>query len=552
MKKFKLSTNLLLAFLCIIIGGQLTSCEKEVPSITPEVLSGASTSKDSFNIYVRGMPIEPLETILYGSNPAALDQDSVVDGNLICEITEMAASAENQDFLLYHNDDIWVGAPMINEGLDNGGFPFILGGKLASQELSVSGPVADQVVYNLENPSLGSYTNMINEFRQQDLIRDADIQASFKIYDVYSMEQLKLEMGASLKLGLWGNISGSIDQNRLDEYTYYVVEIKQKHLSINLSLPSEPADLFTVMPELSTLGTWSPVICSSITYGRAAYFVLRTTYSREQSRLAVDGAFNLFGALKLDVEIDQEVVNVLNEMRITGLILGGSQPVGLGTINGVEGIREYLREGFTNNETFGVPLSFKFRFLKDFSVAKTVSNVKYNVRTGCQEIPDEAVVTIYGNHDNLDLGKIVPEHTGGSDRNFRGNGPRVESELQLFLSPNKKELRLSLYVTFTETVEDDPLQGTIEELVTVWSPPEGYVIDEILSPAYESYTFVDDGAYTKYFSPPSTGNLVYSYEILGETGDRDIPHITEPDPQPGDFSYISYTFNDITIRIREE
>ena len=550
MSNITFSTRLFIGLvLCFLAGFAMTGCEEDFAGPDPVDFQDASNARDSFNLYVGNMPTESIAPILYGTTPQVLDQDSVVDGNLVCQITEMAASAENQDFLLYHNDDIWVGAPMVNEGLTNGGFNPLLGGLLAPQEISFSGPVADQVVWDIDEPSLGSYTNVINQFRQQDLIRNADLTASFKIYDVYSMDQLQLEMGASLKLGLWGEISASIDQNRLDEYTYYVVEIKQKHLSVNLSLPSEPADLYTVVPGLSNLGSWSPVVCSSITYGRAAYFVLRTTYSRDESRLAVDGAFRFFGTLKLDVEIEQEVVNVLNEMRITGLILGGEQGPGLGTINGVDGIREYLETGFVNNESFGVPLSFKFRFLKDFSIAKTVSNVQYNVRTGCQELPEVAVVTVDG--DSLDFGKLIPKNTGPGDREFGGDGPDVNSELQLLISPDGRELRLSVYATFSE-YDADYTTGTIEELFTVLTLDEGYVIDEIISPSQELYSFRDEGHNDLHITPPSPNTLVYSYEILGDTGGSDIPDINNPDPQPGDYSYFSCTFNDVLIRIREE
>ena len=239
---------------------------------------------------------------------------------------------------------------------------------------------------------------------------------SFKTIEVKSIEQLKFELGANLKIGRWAEISGSINNDEINESSYFVVEMIQEHASVNISLPPSPQDLYSEFPPSDQLGEWSPLILSSIKYGRAAYFIMKSSYSKSEIKKAIEGSFK-FWKVDIDYEISQEYKNIFNSMEINAVIYGGEQEPALATIDGVDAIKNYLKSGFINNNAFGVPLGYKFKYIADFSDAKIVSNLEYTYRD-CEPSPlftDHRICTA-GSVPGNPLEKYINRGAGNSEK----------------------------------------------------------------------------------------------------------------------------------------
>lgn len=534
------------------------SCEEELSApIEGPIQTTQDRNNGNFDDYARLQPVEHVDSMQYGIAPQVLSSERMQQDNLVCVVDVMAASAENQDFLLNHLDDMFLGGVYRYESLFNGGFRPVNGGKLAPQDFGVAGLPVDQVSYHIVEPGIVPYLEAVNDLRQQTGYAAADAQIDFRVIDVYSMEQLSMQLGAKLKVGLWGKISASIETNRLEELSYFVIEMKQKHFSINLEIPSTPSEMYAELPATEELGSWSPVICSSITYGRAAYFIVSSTESRETAKLAIDATFKAFSS-NLEVSVDRQHEAVANEFRIDGLVYGGDQESALGSISGVEAIRDYITSGFKDENAFGVPLAFKFRFLRDFSVAKTVSSVEYPIRSNCETIPEEREVTISRNDDILtSIGKVVPEHAAGGDRDFGGDGPNVWSEVDLCLSEDRTSLELKIDVVFEESDastgnNNDRTRGEIHIRKTIYSAPSGFMIEEILSDVSDRYHYLDpEDDHSIDISPTFLDGIVYQYKIMGDTGGSDLPD-TGDVGTPDGHSYWSAEFNDIRLKIKEQ
>lgn len=514
-------------------------------------------NNESFDAFSKNQAVEHVDSMLYSIDPRVLRSETMQQDNLVCVVDVMAASAENQDFLLNHLDDMFLGGIYRYESLFNGGFRPVNGGKLAPQDFGVAGLPVDRVSYHIEEPGVVPYLETINDLRQQTGYAAADAQIDFRVIDVHSMEQLSMQLGAKLKIGLWGKISASIETNRLEELSYFVIEMKQKHFSINLEIPGTPSEMYAELPATEELGSWSPVICSSITYGRAAYFIVSSSESRETAKLAIDATFKAFSS-NLDVTVDRQHEAVANEFRIDGLVYGGAQEPALQSISGIPAIRDYMTSGFKDENAFGVPLAFKFRFLRDFSVAKTVSSVEYPIRSSCETIPEERDVVISRDAEVLtSIGTLFPVQVNG-DRDFGGDGPNVWSETSLCLSEDKTKIDIKIDVIYEESDAtgngggDNNTRGEIHFRKTIYTAEEGYFIDEIYTSVTDSYHYLDF-SHAVHFSPTFVDGLIYRYINNGDTSGHDIEAAgVASESNKNSHSYWEAEFNDIRLRIKEQ
>lgn len=520
------------------------------------VFISACKKDDKQMVSFRDFQIPTTVNELYTGNQI-LSQDTVMEGTVVCVDYTIGASANNTEFLLRDNTDLFVGQIFANEGgITNGTFPPLIGGNRRTMPITFRGPVVNQVTFDMANPSIHEYNDIVNTYRQQEYKVAGDLNVAYRIIDVYSMEQLKLEMGGELKLGLFGKISGAFNRENFSEGSYFVVEIVHKHLSVHASLPSSPEELYNEMPDLSGLGVQSPVVLSTITYGRAGYFILKSSENREKTKIALDAGFKFWGKASLDLNLDRQHEQVLNEMSIDALIIGGDQGLGLATISGVQGITNFIKRGFVDNTSFGEPLSMKFKYVADFSVARSVSNLEYSYRE-CDIVPDEFNVTIYGNDPKLKLLYPKVPISYGDDRETGGNNIETTADIRLSISSDSKQLRLRTIYKVEETDETpgngDYSVGKLDDLDVIYTAPEGFVIKAIMSDesTYKKYRPADDDHTPDHFSMGEK-ELARKLILRSDTPGDDFPDASNTKPNPDDYAYIKVEFNDITIRLQAE
>jgi hypothetical protein len=364
-----LMKNLLtLTFVCLFV---ITGCKDKIP-------------EPKTNFLDLSTPFPGKE--IYPVNGIILNEEIIEEDGIICTQYTEGISATNTDFLPNNFEDKYAGQIFRSTSdIESSAWNPLLGGTRNGIDVTIIGPTVNGTPsYYMENPSLHEFNNILNEYKQQEVVINSDAKFSFKIIDVKSIEQLKFKLGADLKIGRWVDISSSIDKSEINEYSYFVIEMIQEHASVNISLPASPQDLYSELPAAEQLGEWSPLMLSSIKYGRAAYFIMKSSYSKSEIKKAIEGSFN-FWKIDADYEISQEYENIFNSTEINAIIYGGAQLPALETIDGVDAIKNYLKSGFIDFNAFGVPLTYKFKYISDFSDAKIVSNLEYTYRD-CEEI----------------------------------------------------------------------------------------------------------------------------------------------------------------------
>lgn len=113
---------------------------------------------------------------------------------------------------------------------------------------------------------------------------------------------------------------------------------------------------------------------------------------------------------------------------------------------------------------------------------------------------------------------VVPTRQGSGDREFDGNGPRVDISARVFQNGNRIQARLNMVATETKS---DWTRGSGSNTVNVGQPDPGFRIDQILTPTFRSLNYTDDDHGTDDFRYGS-GDVVQWIKVVGDTGGDDI------------------------------
>lgn len=135
-----------------------------------------------------------------------------------------------------------------------------------------------------------------------------------------------------------------------------------------------------------------------------------------------------------------------------------------------------------------------------------------------------------------------PEHING-DREFDGNGPKVEANATLRVVDNRK-VYVDMYLHERETKSDwTECEGKWSELV--YKAPNGWVISNIITDMISttSYTDID---HRLDIPEVSGGRLVKKFEIMGDTRGLDVGNCTAGD------AYLNVFFNEVRLEICQQ
>ncbi|HEQ71720.1 MAG TPA: hypothetical protein ENN69_04460, partial [Spirochaetia bacterium] len=148
---------------------------------------------------------------------------------------------------------------------------------------------------------------------------------------VYSEEQLKVALGANFRF-LWFKTNAGFNFSDHTIRTRMLFKYQQVYYALGIDLPHTPADLFAPNVtwsdfEYQISSDVSPVIISSIKFGRMALFTIESEYSESEVSAAFRAAANL-GILEGSVSLDSHYQEVINSCTIKVFVIGGdSMPV---------------------------------------------------------------------------------------------------------------------------------------------------------------------------------------------------------------------------------
>lgn len=288
------------------------------------------------------------------------------------------------------SDVIYPGAMLKGESIPTGEYIGINGGR-APITLSVSlENLNGKPSTVIENPSLDTVRESVKDLIQQGVTGSTAAKVVFTTEEVYSEEQLSVALGASYTKGK-NNISGSFNFDSTSKKYRYVVKYLQVYYTIDLSLPDNdnPGALFTAVPNLDST---SPVIVSSVKYGRMLLYTVETDSELEDTKLAFNAAF---GGGEVDGEGEHK--SFWESSTVNALIVGGSSGDAAKVVSGPEGVYSYIIDGGEYSaDSPGAPLSYTLRYIKkDLPVANVVLSSEYNVRR-CYEAYQKFGIEVYG------------------------------------------------------------------------------------------------------------------------------------------------------------
>ncbi len=86
------------------------------------------------------------------------------------------------------------------------------------------------------------------------------------------------------------------------------------------------------------------------------------------------------------IDVDAGYSKIINNSTVKAFILGGSGGSAVQSVNGVEGVVNFITTGGDySKDSPGAALSYKLRYLKDNSIANIILSTEYNVRK-CERV----------------------------------------------------------------------------------------------------------------------------------------------------------------------
>ncbi|PCE63804.1 thiol-activated cytolysin family protein [Sediminicola luteus] len=314
------------------------------------------------------------------ASPTIVDEATERDTeneSLECFITQYKHAPGFSELLALDptSDVIYPGAMLKGESIPTGEYIGINGGR-APITLSISlENINGDASVEVSDPKLSTVRNGIKDLLAQGVSGATPAKLNLTTDEVYSEQHLNLAIGANYR-SKNKNVSAAFDFNKTTKKHKYLVKFFQLYYSIDLDLPTNnnPGSLFTELPELNST---SPVIVSSVKYGRMVLYSVESDYSRSD----VHGAFNA-SYRSTDGSISASDSTIIKNSNVKALVIGGSGASAAQVIDGPSGVFNYIKEGGNySQDSPAAPLAYTLRYLKnDLPVARVVLASEYNIR----------------------------------------------------------------------------------------------------------------------------------------------------------------------------
>lgn len=289
-------------------------------------------------------------------------------------------------------DVIYPGAVLKGESIPTGEY---IGISLDRRPITLSASLTNiegSPVVTINDPKLSTVREGIKQILDQEVTGATAAKINYVTTQVYSEKHLEVAIGVNYR-GAGKKVSANIDFNSSEYKNKFVLKFLQEYYTIDMDSPgSEPSDLFKSLPDVSALGSTSPVYVASVAYGRMVIYTIETNSNLTEVNTA-------FGASvgSSDGNIETEYRDLFNSSKIQALIIGGSGGDAAQTINGPADVYKFISEGGNySKDSPGAPLSYKLRYIKrDFPIARQVLATEYPIRE-CKEVYQKFGIQLYG------------------------------------------------------------------------------------------------------------------------------------------------------------
>ena len=491
------------------------------------------TLRSSFNIDFEGLKPYDLPGI---QPPSEGPEETKRDGIYICtsKLVKLGAEYNEQIFSSGRSDVFYPGNLLDGNTILTGGNRPISCVK-APLTYSISSPVSSGqgAAVTVENPDLATVRSAISELQKRIPENGTPAEITFDILESRSEKELDLHLGGSFS-GWGAKLKASYDFNSQKVNTRFVIRFIQRYYSIDMNTVNKPSEYFAELPDINDFQGASPVIISSVSYGRMVFFSFESQFESEETKRAIDVSFQKWG-MGGNVELSDRQKAIMNESRMSAVVLGGNADDGAAVISGIEGLKSYITGSAQFSPTSpGVPISYTMRFLKDNGIAKVVQNTEFTVRN-CERYTEE----LSFHPQNGEEYYYCAQKTKG-DGEFGGNGPLVDGKITLTNEENK--IFAVLDCTWKEK-SGNLSEGAVKETIHLYTIPDDKVFagfkggDEV----FFSYTDTNHGPD---YPAPSGADFINWLQLIGDTGGEDLGCKGDVDAN------IRFKFKPITVLVR--
>lgn len=237
--------------------------------------------------------------------------------------------------------------------------------------LSIPGP---SVSGTIDYPGLGETRDFIGTV----LARQGNIEQintfSYTSSEFSDYNELKYTFGANVDIAKIVNVGVDGGGSKIKKRTGVVARFVQENFTVDMSLPRR-TELISVADANAMDLEYAPVYISSVTYGRTGVFMAETDASYEDFNVAFKAGVNI-GVVGVDTHLTAAQKDMLDRAKITIFMKFGPGAAYTKTVEGYQEFKNAILAGATvSSNSYGGPISFRMRNLKDFSLFKTVFKV---------------------------------------------------------------------------------------------------------------------------------------------------------------------------------
>lgn len=293
-----------------------------------------------------------------------------------------SASFDTQVLLNPGTDVIYPGSVILGHTIDDGSYVEVTRGIKRPVTISYDltgvknsngnpGKVSGTIV-----PALDGFRNLHNEITNQQIPNQSTIYSyeQTEIKDESEFD-LKFSAGAGFKSpAVTVSVKAGFNFNKGNKKNKFMIKFMQTFYTVDVS---QGAGTFLYEDfDLADFKGFRPVYVSSIAYGRLAYLTIESEKSWTNINANLNILVDTAAYGTYDASFDASV-KFLKENTTLNITVIGADTVA----TGVEAFVDFLKNGGFSSTNPGKIISYKLRFVDDNTIANTIFNGEYTMRT---------------------------------------------------------------------------------------------------------------------------------------------------------------------------
>jgi len=341
--------------------------------------------------------------------PVSESNQELTDGQPVTYTTTIkkfkaSAAFDTQILLNPSTDVIYPGSVLLGSSIDDGSYKEITKGSKNSVTISydLTG-VKDKdgntgIVAGKITPTLSAFRTLHNEVLGQMVPGQSSIY-SYEATETSEESEFSVKFSAGVTFEsptISASVKGGMDFAKGSKKHNYMVKFMQTFYTVDID-QGDGTFLYKDF-NIDNFGGYRPVYVSSVAYGRLAYLTITSEESWSTLKTFLDAAVT-YAKVGATADAQTEINKMSSKSTINITVIGGTTPT-----TDVAGFVNFLETGGFSSENSGKIVSYKLRFVDDNSVANTVFNGEYTVRSVTETVGKgfEVVANIYKIKSQMD------------------------------------------------------------------------------------------------------------------------------------------------------